>query len=300
MNWSELCSRLLPGEGKIRFPKLAIPALPDVVFKVAQKAQEPDVAVSDLGGLIETDAALTSEMLRYVNSSAMMLRHKASNASRASALLGVKKTKLFVLTVASNRLMNSVKSPLIVMRRFSVSSMERALFAKAVASHKNLDSDLAFSGGLLQDLVLPTLTAELSENYSGFVAAAERTGVDLAVLEQNQFGWDHALAAGLIMKGWGFPDDLISCVVMHHRLEEILADPELAKTELFPVAMAGLLHDLLGQSPNGCTRLQNCWSEHMTDIPLEDIAEIVSQQLDELVSERHGHVTLSEQLSMAV
>ncbi|HBN78283.1 MAG TPA: hypothetical protein DD473_21215 [Planctomycetaceae bacterium] len=300
MNWADFRKELLTSEPQIAPPDLQVIVLPDVIFRVVRAAQREDASANEVGKIIDTDSSLTCDLLKYVNSSAMMLRHKAATASRATMLLGVKRTKLFVLSLASNRMMRNVKSPLILMKRFAVSSLERALFSKMVAGHLGMDEDLAFSAGLMQDLVLPALTADFASKYSDLLELSEESQTDLAKLEQQELGWDHASAAARMMDSWGFPEDLVCCVFLHHQLDRILQDKLLYNTELLPVAMSGLLNDLFKQTPNGMQKLEQVWNDVLPAVSLPEQALVIYDQLQEMNPEFHGHQSLAEHLAVMI
>ena len=300
MNWAEFRKLLLDDDPPIALPELQVVALPDVIFRVVRAAQREDASANEVGRIIDADSSLTCDLLKYVNSSAMMLRHKASTASRATMLLGVKRTKLFVLSLASNRMMRNVKSPLILMKRFAVSSLERALLSKNIAKHLGLDEDLAFSAGLLQDLVLPALTAEFAAAYSELLELSKENQTDLAILEQQDRGWNHASVAARMMTSWGFPDDLVCCVFLHHQLDRILKDNQFNRTELLPVAMSALLNDLFKQTPNGMQTLDQVWNEVLPAVSLPEQALVIYDQLQEMNPELHGHQSLAEHLATLI
>jgi len=65
---------------------------------------------------------------------------------------------------------------------------------------------LAFSAGMLQDFLLPTLTTDMFTSYYGFTETQRECPRELVAFEEKSFDWTQALAASHIMHGWEFPE----------------------------------------------------------------------------------------------
>ncbi len=71
--------------------------LPAVAVQVLQLTNHPKVDVQQLKACIENDPALTTKVLRFVNSSMFGATCKVSDLNQALAMLGTKSLKLLVL-----------------------------------------------------------------------------------------------------------------------------------------------------------------------------------------------------------
>src|SRR5690606_30462793 len=143
----------------------------------------------------------------------------------------------------------------------------------------NADPELAFAAAMLQDFLLPRLTTELYSPYLRFTTEpGERT---LPEFETQELGWDHALAAATFMRRWNFPDDLVVCVLLHHRGLGIFSDPHLAKSAAAAVAVSALLPEQMRQVPRGIEHLQKL-AANWPRFDLLAIADRVSQQSQEM------------------
>ena len=261
MDWTALRQSELGEEVKLVLPpSLKLPMLPRAVIEFSKKADDPDASARELGSIIESDAGLTCELLKHVNSCAVGVRRKVSSAQQAISLLGIRTVKLFVATSAVKQAMSSRDSKLINFQVFWNTNLERALFAREVAKLLGVEPDVAFAGGMLQDFLLPVLTSEMLDPYLKFSEQQDRNPVRLDQFEQAAFGWEHSQAAAQIMFGWGFPDDLICCTLLHHRGIKILADKK--PTAADAVAVAALMPDSFRQVPDGLeqlTQLEKTW-----------------------------------------
>jgi HD-like signal output (HDOD) protein len=256
MNWTALRISLIGPESRSPIPpRVKLPILPLAVTKFSKRADDPNATAAELGKIIETDSGLTCELLRYVNSSARGMSQKAKSAQQAVALIGVTECRLYLLTKAVERALRSQESKMIDLRSFWTNSLERALFARHVARLLKTDAEVAFAGAMLQDFLLPSLTNDLFPTYRKFTESRDDDSIDLHQFEQKAQRWDHAEAAAQLMFGWGFPDELICCVLLHHRGLKLLNNKQLGRTPVAAVAVSALMPDAFRQVGNGMEQL---------------------------------------------
>lgn len=257
--------------------QITLPVLSRGLVEFLKKADDPDVSAIALAKLIETDAALTCELLKHVNSSQFGLPRKASSAQQALSLLGIRQTKLLLIAAGARLATVARQSRLINLRNFWNSNLERALFAREIALLLNADADIAFAAGMLQDFLLPALTNEKLGDYTQFLDGQAKTPVELSHYERQKFGWTHAKAAASIMSDWGFPDDLVCGVLYHHHGLALLCDKALGRTAAAAVAVSSLIPDALRQVPAGLEQLVHL-STVWPAFDLERTARIVDEQ----------------------
>lgn len=262
-------------------PTLKMPALPHAVTMFSQKSSDPNVTTKELSAIIETDTGLTVELLRYVNSSFVGLRHKASNVQQALSLLGQRQSKTFVITTGMQAAVRAKQSKLINQNCFWNASLQKALFAKEVAALLKTDGDAAFAGALLQDYLLPVITNELIDPYLKFVQTREQQPQLITVFEKKAFGFDHALAGACLAHRWHLPDDMVCCIMFHHRGLEILTDSVVGRSAAAAVAISALLPDQLRQNYRGLEELVKL-GEKWNVFDLQGIAETVDTKQEEM------------------
>lgn len=262
-------------------PRLKLPMLPLALTQFMHAAEKPDADMRGLGKIIEKDTGLTTELLRYINSSVMGLRKKAATAQQALTLLGLKQSKLFLITSGVKAALSTKDNKLIHMNSFWATNLERALFAREIAGLLNADRDLAFAAAMLSDALLPILTNELTEHYVTYLSLPESGAPDLVMYERQKMGWDHAFVTAQVMTGWKFPDDLVVCLLEHHAGLSMLHDPILGKTAVAATAVASLIPDSLRQMRRGFSdlmKLDQVWPQ----FKLMEIAQRVEDQFLEL------------------
>ena len=236
-------------------PTLSLPALPHAVSRFVEHANKPNAESRELAKIVETDTGLSIETLRHVNSSYVGLRNKARTVLQALTLLGLKQSKMFLITVGMRAAVQARQSKLINQSCFWNATLQKALFAREVARLLHTDEDLAFSGALLQDYLLPVLTNDLCEAYLSFIQTRDRQPVNMCEFEQATFGWNHALAGACLAHRWKLPDELVCCILFHHQGLRILSHPQLGRSAAAAVALSALLPDQMRQCYQGLEQL---------------------------------------------
>lgn len=282
--WSAIRERYLGQKSdKALLPDVRLPVLPKAVMDFCRKADDPNADLRDLGRIIETDAGLTCQLLRQVNCATFGLRQKANTAHQAVMALGIRRTKLHLITVATQNALPVRQLKLLNLATFWNTNLERAIFARRIAKLMRVDEEIVFAAALLQDFLLPVLTNELYTQYLEFIRRQETGDCSLVHFEQQVFGWNHAEAGARVMFDWGFPDELICCVLLHHHGLSILVDQDLSRSPAACVAIAGLIPDFLKQDPDGLpqlAKLSEIWR-------VFDVFELADQIYDEFKDQAH-------------
>lgn len=186
--------------------------LPNVAVRVLELTDQPQVDAIALRECIEKDPALTTKVLRVVNSSLFGLRRPVSNLSQALALLGTKPLKLLVL---------GFSLPTGLFSGVEASTLQwywRRTLTKAVAAREICEilgrptADEAFVAALLQDLGMLLLIQQLGAPYADLVDKARQHRCDLLALEVASLGFDHTTLTALLMADWGLPKTIIDSV----------------------------------------------------------------------------------------
>lgn len=287
IEWSKLVEEAIGGAVLDALPPtLTLPALPLAVTRFVEMSNRPDADIRKLATIVETDTGLTVELLRHVNSSYIGLRNKARSVLQGITLLGLRQSKMFLITVGLKAAVQARQSRLINQACFWNATLQKALFAKLVAGLLKTDQDLAFSAALLQDYLLPVLTNDLSDHYTDFIEARNAADVNLVDYERSHFGWDHALTGACLAHRWKLPDELVACILYHHHGLKILAHQQLGRSPAAAVALSALLPDQLRQTAQGLEQL----SLLQTKWPAFDLAKLATA-----VDEQHSQVGVDVQ-----
>ncbi len=195
-----------------------LPGLPVTVSQLIRLSRDPSNGPAEFAVLIETDPGLTAQVLRFVNSSYFGFAGQISSITQAIMLLGINSIKNFVLWHAIFKVIPNPRCSLFDLKALWRDSLRRALFARALSKLLGVrDAEEAFAAGLLQDMAIPLLAGIAPEAYSRFFYArcTSKHRVRLSQLEEHMFGWNHAMAAGVLARKWQLPETLATLIESH-------------------------------------------------------------------------------------
>ncbi len=279
IDWTELRKRLLLESSESFLPAgWKLPIFPQAVTQFLQHANRPNYSTKKLAKFLEADSNLTCELLKSVNSSANGLRHKAKTALQALVSLGIRRSKMLLLTAAVQSTLKKFNSHLFDLHRFSVDNLDRAMFAKAVAEKNGADAELAFTGAMLQDFLLPVLGHLCLREYVEYFNNSGGVPVDLTEFENGLFGVHHAQAAAACLLQWNVPDELICGVLCHHMTYPQLQELGLIGTHVHAIAASAILPGTIPQYKNPAVQLAQ-WDQLDDSFDLSELAEQIDTEL---------------------
>jgi serine phosphatase RsbU (regulator of sigma subunit) len=195
-----------------------LPILPERAFRIINACNKKSVDALQLGRLLEQDPALSMEILRIANSAYFGFSAQVTSVAHAVALIGQRTLRHIVLCVAMRDALKAEQLPALSLESFWSSALRRAVCARALARQAGLDTDIAFTVGLLQDfglLVLfylyPNRIAEWPELYE--LAPDERYA-----MERQLFHTTHDQVGNLLARNWNLPQVLSLAMGHHHHL----------------------------------------------------------------------------------
>lgn len=210
-----------------------LPSLPAIAVQVLDLVHRPDVDIAEIARTISKDSALTSKILRTVNSSFYARTHAVSTISHALVILGLQSVKTLVLgfTLVANLREKGFKHMDYWRRSIYAATASRGLAAKVGI----VQQEEAFLAGLLADIGMLVLDWVMGEEYSR-VYGALPSHDGLVVGERACFGMDHSDASAILAGQWKLPPVLAVPMGAHHEPTKV-SDPGLKRlTEVIWVA----------------------------------------------------------------
>ena len=103
----------------------------------------------------------------------------------------------------------------------------RACLARVLARRLHPKTHMeSFTAGLLQDMALPILITNKTKQYRNIIEQWNNYESNIIDLENEELGYDHAYAGGLIASKWNLPTSLIYGIAGHHTdIEEDEVEP---------------------------------------------------------------------------
>jgi two-component system, cell cycle response regulator len=182
-----------------------LPSLPTIAMQVLELAQKADVDIAEIARLICKDPALSSKILRTVNSSFYGRSQHVSTISHALVILGLQSVKTLVLgfSLVTNLAKNQSKG-------FKhLAYWKRSIFAatagRTIASKIGLvQQEEAFLTALLMDIGMLVLDQVLGDQY-GEINAKASTHEQLVAAEREALNMTHAEVGGILTTQWKLP-----------------------------------------------------------------------------------------------
>ncbi|MFA6043539.1 MAG: HDOD domain-containing protein [Phycisphaerales bacterium] len=202
-----------------------LPTLPGVAMQVLELTRDPRVSIQKIADLVQNDPALTTKVLRTVNSSYYGLATPCPSISRAMSLLGLNTVKSIVLGFSLVETTKAVGLD----DQFDLESYWRRSVYGAAASRaialgmRGLDPEEAFVGSLLQDIGMLAAFAGLKHEYTDALADGPRDHDLILEHEQQRLGFDHAKVGKMLAEKWRLPPQIQECIAHHHKAERAAA-----------------------------------------------------------------------------
>jgi HD-like signal output (HDOD) protein len=197
-----------------------LPSFPVIVMSALEKVRDTDASNPEISELVATDPGLSVRLLTTVNSAAYALKHKVNNIDHAVSLMGRGELESILISMAVHEVMPTENTPVFNAQRFWGAAARRAALARGLADLVDPSSrSESFTAALLQDMAIPILARQRADDYGPVLEHWYANGIDLASLERETFGWDHATVAMWMCDDWGFPDCIAEAIGAHHGTE---------------------------------------------------------------------------------
>lgn len=194
-----------------------LPAFPAIATKLLQVLSHDDIDIKPVVALIRADAALSSELLRIVNSPVYGFPGRISSIQNAVTLLGLQTVKSFALTVSMKGFLSTALR-LDLLRRLWRHSLACGLLCEdlsVVCSASRGPDDRAYTAGLLHNIGSLGLFVAHPRSYGELLGVAN--GEDLMDRERQRYGIDHSEAGGWLAQNWGLPEEIRQVAITHHQ-----------------------------------------------------------------------------------
>lgn len=212
-----------------------LPVQPGAAMRLLWMLEDPRTSAADLGRLIESDPALSTQVIRLANTAFYGLSGKVASAWRAVTVLGLATVRALATTAAFDLFSEKGRS---VPDDFWPHSVTTAAAASCVARRLGYQSNDAFSAGLLHDIGAALMFRRAPRRYD---AVLERMATDESVTlveaEQAEFGITHAEVGAAALAVMKFPPELTAAIATHH-LNPLSIEPMLGRIVLAADAIA--------------------------------------------------------------
>jgi putative nucleotidyltransferase with HDIG domain len=165
---------------------------------------------------LRSDVGLSSEILRRANSARYGLRSQVSSLHHAIMLLGFDHLKGLAITAAMGTYLKAALK-IASLRRCWRHTMACALLAEELSKLARLESDQAYTAGLLHDIGLLGLMVNFPQEYATMILVTQEHSFGLLDVERDLFDVDHCEAGAWLAGQWGLPQAIIDAAGLHHQ-----------------------------------------------------------------------------------
>jgi len=200
-----------------------IPTLPAVVPKLLSVIESDRANVSDIAGVISTDPALASKILKVANSAYYGFSQEVLSLKLAMPLLGHNMVKSLALSIGViHSLPSGRRSPNFSDKGLWVHSLAVATVMQELGKRfiKGGNAEHFFIIGLLHDIGKVVLNQYFSELFQEALEEVHNEGIaGLHIAESRLIGFDHGEIGAMLLTRWKFPDVISSSIAVHHQTE---------------------------------------------------------------------------------
>lgn len=192
-----------------------LPSLPAVAFEVIDLVQRPDVGIEQLAATIGNDPALSSKILKTVNSSFYAQARSITTINQAIVVMGMNAVRTLALGFT---LVDSVDNEgALDHEAFWRHNVRSATAARTLAARfAPARNEEAFLAGLLCRLGVLALDRVVGAEYAELFAAAGGDFAQLETLEEERFGFTHLVVGEQLAANWNLPPTVQQSMA-HHR-----------------------------------------------------------------------------------
>jgi putative nucleotidyltransferase with HDIG domain len=211
-NQEEMKSRIIQGIEDL-------PPMPQAVLKIQQLISDLNSDTAQVAGIIESDQAIATEVLKMANSAFYGMSGKISSIHQASLLLGYQTLgEIVTMAGAADILAGKMPGYGYDSQELWQHSLSVAFTSKMIADMKHKDViHEAHTAGLIHDvgkIILDRHILENKDQVAAYMAQEEKTFLDA---EKHFFGFDHAQIASEICKTWKIPEKISLAIRCHHQ-----------------------------------------------------------------------------------
>jgi HD-like signal output (HDOD) protein len=196
-----------------------IATLPEVTVKIIQIVENPKSTARDLHEVIRNDPALSTRLLKVVNSAFYGLPGQIASIDRAIVLLGLSAVKNISIAASMSHLFNAGGA----IEGFNGQEVWRHSITVGVASRLlsaaqgRPPMEESFLAGLIHDLGLLVERQVFGKKLEEVIQRNKAEGTNFCALEQEIIGADHQAFGMALGTKWRFPLNLCTAMGYHHK-----------------------------------------------------------------------------------
>lgn len=247
-----------------------LPSLPEIYLRVSEQLEDEGSTVQQIGHTVQNDPAITTRVLKMVNSAYYGMPNEVGSVSQAVSLLGRERLKHILIGSVLRGVFSEQENPAFSMQVFWQHSIKTAIIARQLAMQINAiqEPESMFTAGLLHDIGKLLLFKKVPDRMLAAEEYMIQKRVDVLTAELSQVGVTHTAVGEALMDHWGLPQLLIDCTRNHHEV----------------------VHDGPNRDATHLIYLANCLSTYVPPLDEQETQNI----LDDIENWDMGYATLDQ------
>jgi HD-like signal output (HDOD) protein len=199
-----------------------VPEMPEVLVRLKEATAIPDTSVGDLAKIISADPAVSTNILRIINSAYYGLQARVTSVNLAVSVMGFDMTEKVALQAA---VYSAFASRCEKAKNCHPTSFWRhaayvGVAARALAVKSEFWADThpedAYVAGLMHDIGKILLMESSPARYLAMWGRSAHSGQSEVESELEEFGCTHADVGSVLAIKWSMPEDLANAIRYHH------------------------------------------------------------------------------------
>jgi len=196
----------------------SLSTLPCVATRFLSLLLEPQPPLADLADIIESDSALSAKIFSLIHEQGLSLPDENPSIRRALDKLPLHLIRDAILSIKAYPAFSQDSTRVSFRKQLIEHCLAVACCAKDIAevTTVNIDSELAYSAGLLHDIGKLALDEAMPRSFSGIIEQAKSQHTCSCTIEQKHLGLNHTILGKRLAAKWHLPNKIALAIWLHH------------------------------------------------------------------------------------
>lgn len=201
---------------------IELPTMPQVLTRLNEVMARPDASAADVAKVVSADPAVSTNILRIVNSAYYGLQVRVSSVNLAVSVMGFNMTKKVALKAAVFSVFGKRRDkiqhfdPAAFWKHAVFTGVAARALGKASAKFADTHPEDLYIAGLLHDIGKIILMEKAAPRYLAMLRKSVEQGRPETSMEMEDLGFTHADVGSVLAIKWSLPEDLAIAIRYHH------------------------------------------------------------------------------------
>ena len=202
-----------------------LPSLPHILIKLIDVCDNEEAPISTVGPIVAQDTAMSSKVLRLVNSAYFDLQRTFSDLDKAVVFLGASTIKDLAINASVQQVISGLKnSNGFNIGHFWYNSLLSATLGRRIAQAINhTNTEEVYLAGLLHNIGHLILFNTFPKEYT-LVQEKRVNGPSECTEEERLIGVNHCEAGAWLIRKWKISPFIADAAYYHHHAPEYIKD----------------------------------------------------------------------------